>query len=177
MAIEYTLAMVKPDAVSKGSTWHIIQDMASSGLRPVAVRMTRLSKEQAKTFYAVHAGKKFFEGLTDFMSSGPIVALVLEGENAIPKYRELMGSTDSKKAAPGTLRQKFGTDVSQNAVHGSDSPENVRREAGFFFSGTELAVLGISIDAIGATVPPAAPGTPAAPGQTPAATAAPPAKR
>ena len=125
MAIEYTLAMVKPDAVSKGSTWHIIQDMASSGLRPVAVRMTRLSKEQAKTFYAVHAGKKFFEGLTDFMSSGPIVALVLEGENAIPKYRELMGSTDSKKAAPGTLRQKFGTDVSQNAVHGSDSPENV----------------------------------------------------
>ena len=177
MAIEYTLAMVKPDAVSKGSTWHIIQDMASSGLRPVAVRMTRLSKEQAKTFYAVHAGKQFFEGLTDFMSSGPIVALVLEGENAIPKYRELMGSTDSKKAAPGTLRQKFGTDVSQNAVHGSDSPENVRREAGFFFSGTELAVLGISIDAIGATVPPAAPSTPAAPGQTPAATAAPPAKR
>ncbi len=173
MAIEYTLAMVKPDAVGKGSAWHIIQDMASSGLKPVALRMTRLSKDQAKIFYAVHTGKKFFEGLTDFMSSGPILALVLEGENAILKYRELMGATDSKKAAPGTLRQKFGTDVSQNAVHGSDSPENVRREAGFFFSGTELALLGISVDAIGATVrapapAAAAPAAPAVPTPAPA---------
>ena len=174
MAVEYTLAMVKPDAVSKGHTWHIIQDMASSGLKPVALRMTRMSKDQAKTFYSVHAGKKFFEGLIDFMSSGPIVALVLEGDNAIKKYRDLMGSTDSKKAAPGTLRAKFGTDVSQNAVHGSDSPENVRREAGFFFAGSDLVLLGINFDAVGATAPVANPAAPAtAPAAPPAAPAAP----
>lgn len=170
MAIEYTLAMVKPDAVSKGHTWHIIQDIASSGLKPVAMHMTRLSKDLAKTFYAVHAGKKFFEGLTDFMSSGPIVALILEGEGAIKKYRDLMGSTDSKKAAPGTLRAKFGTDVGKNAVHGSDSYENVRREAGFFFSGAELVMLGIPFDAVGVAPAPATP----APAPAPSGPVAPP---
>jgi nucleoside-diphosphate kinase len=167
MALEYTLAMVKPDAVSKGHSWHIIQDMASSGLKPVALRMTRLTKDHAKTFYAVHAGKKFFESLTDFMSSGPILALVLEGDNAIKRYRDLMGATDSRKAAPGTLRAKFGTDVGQNAVHGSDSPENVRREAGFFFSGVELSLLGIQFDAVGATTPPATAPAGASPPPTP----------
>src|SRR4051812_6728895 len=100
MAIEHTLSMVKPDAVSKGSTWHIIQDLASSGLKPVAIKMVRLNKDQAKAFYAVHKERPFFAALTEFMSSGNVVALVLEGENAVAKYRELMGATDSKKAAP-----------------------------------------------------------------------------
>ena len=145
MATEYTLSMIKPDAVAKGSTWHVIQDMASSGLKPVALRMVRLSKDQAKSFYAVHKERPFFGALTDFMSSGPIVALVLEGENAVHKYRDLMGATDSKKAAQGTLRQKFGTDVEKNAVHGSDSLENAKKEIAFFFSGTDLATLGLSL--------------------------------
>ena len=145
MSVEFTLSMVKPDAVAKGSTWHIIQDMASSGLKPVAVKMVHLSKEQAKAFYAVHKERPFYGALCDFMSSGPIVALVLQGEHAVTKYRELMGATDSKKAAPGTLRQKFGTDVERSAVHGSDSAENAKKEIYFFFSGTELATLDLSI--------------------------------
>ena len=145
MSVEFTLSVVKPDAVAKGSTGHIIQDMASSGLKPVAVKMVHLSKEQAKAFYAVHKERPFYGALCDFMSSGPIVALVLQGEHAVTKYRELMGATDSKKAAPGTLRQKFGTDVERNAVHGSDSAENAKKEIYFFFSGTELATLDLSI--------------------------------
>ena len=107
--------------------------------------MVHLSKEQAKAFYAVHKERPFYGALCDFMSSGPIVALVLQGEHAVTKYRELMGATDSKKAAPGTLRQKFGTDVERNAVHGSDSAENAKKEIYFFFSGTELATLDLSI--------------------------------
>jgi nucleoside-diphosphate kinase len=145
MAIEHTLSMVKPDAVAKGSTWHIIQDMASSGLKPVAIKMVRLNKDQAKAFYAVHKDRPFFGALTEFMSSGQVVALVLEGENAVAKYRELMGATDSKKAAPGTLRHKFGTDVEMNAVHGSDSVDNARKEICFFFSGFDLANLNVHV--------------------------------
>ena len=145
MAIEHTLSMVKPDAVSKGSTFHIMQDLASSGLKPVAVKMVRLNKDQAKAFYAVHKDRPFYGALTDFMSSGNVVAMVLEGENAVAKYREVMGSTDSKKAAPGTLRQKFGTDVEMNAVHGSDSLDNARKEICFFFSGLDLANLNVHI--------------------------------
>lgn len=145
MAIEHTLSMVKPDAVAKGSTWHIIQDISSSGLKPVAIRMCRLTKEQAKSFYAIHKERPFFNALTDFMSSGNVVAIVLQGENAVAKYRELMGATDSKKAAPGTLRQKFGTDVEMNAVHGSDSADNARREICFFFSGCDLAHLNVHV--------------------------------
>ena len=145
MAIEHTLSMVKPDAVSKGSTFHIMQDLASSGLKPVAVKMVRLNKDQAKAFYAVHKDRPFYGALTDFMSSGNVVAMVLEGENAVAKYREVMGATDSKKAAPGTLRQKFGTDVEMNAVHGSDSLDNARKEICFFFSGLDLANLNVHI--------------------------------
>lgn len=145
MAIEYTLGMVKPDATSKGYSWHILHDIASSGLTPKAVKMVRLTKDQAKAFYLVHKERPFYEGLTDFMSSGPVVAMVLEGEDAIKRYREIMGATDIKKAAPGTLRQKFGESIERNAVHGSDSPDNARREMTFFFSGAELSALGVPV--------------------------------
>lgn len=145
MAIELTLGMIKPDAVEKGHQWHILADIASSGLKPVAVRLTRMSKEMAKVFYIVHKERPFYDGLTNFMSSGPIVAMVLEGEDAIHKYREIMGATDVKKAAPGTLRAKFGENIERNAVHGSDSPENARKEIAFFFSTQELAHLGVPV--------------------------------
>jgi nucleoside-diphosphate kinase len=145
MAIELTLGMIKPDAVEKGHSWHILADIASSGLKPVAVRMTRMSKEMAKVFYIVHKDRPFYDGLTNFMSSGPIVAMVLEGENAIARYREIMGSTDVKKAAPGTLRAKFGESIERNAVHGSDALETARREISFFFTIQELTPLGVII--------------------------------
>ena len=145
MSVEHTLSIIKPDAVGKGATWHIIQDLASSGLKPVALKMVRMSKEMAKSFYAVHKERPFYGALTDFMSSGPVVAMGLEGDKAITKYREIMGATDSKKAAPGTIRQKFGENVERNAVHGSDGPETARNEIYFFFSGSELATLGVNI--------------------------------
>ena len=145
MAIEYTLGMIKPDAVSKGHQFHILADLAASGLKPVAFRLTKLTKEMAQVFYAVHRERKFFGQLTEFMSSGPIVAMVLEGEDAVVKYREVMGSTDSTKAAPGTLRAIFGENIEKNAVHGSDSPENARKEIAFFFSTQELAHLGVPV--------------------------------
>ena len=146
MAVELTLGMIKPDAVQKGHQWHILADIASSGLKPVAVKMTRMSKEQAKVFYIVHKDRPFYDGLTNFMSSGPIVAMVLEGESAIQRYREIMGATDVKKAAPGTLRAKFGESIERNAVHGSDAPETARREISFFFTIHELTPLGVIID-------------------------------
>ncbi len=145
MAVELTLGMIKPDAVQKGHTWHILADISSSGLKPVAVRMTRMSKEMAKVFYIVHKERPFYEGLTTFMSSGPIVAMVLEGEEAIHRYRELMGATDVKKAAPGTLRAKFGESIEHNAVHGSDAADTARREISFFFTIQELTPLGVII--------------------------------
>ncbi len=145
MAVELTLGMIKPDAVQKGHSWHILADIASSGLKPVAVKLTRMSKEQAKVFYIVHKDRPFYGGLTDFMSSGPIVAMVLEGEDAIRKYREIMGATDVKKAAPGTLRAKFGESIEKNAVHGSDAVETARREISFFFTIQELTPLGVII--------------------------------
>jgi nucleoside-diphosphate kinase len=143
MAIERTLSIVKPDAVQKGATGHIIQHLTDGGLRPVAMKLTRLSMEQARGFYAVHKERPFFNALCEFMSSGPVVVMVLEGEGAIAKNRELMGATDSKKAAQGTIRQKHGTDIERNAVHGSDAPDTARGEIGFFFSGAELAALGL----------------------------------
>lgn len=145
MAVEYTLSLVKPDAFSKGHAWHILQDIASSGLKIVATRMVRMTKEQAKQFYYVHRERPFYDALTNFMSSGPIMATVLEGEGAVHKYRDLMGATDSKKAAAGTLRNKFGENIERNAVHGSDSTDNARKEILFFFSGAELATLGLFI--------------------------------
>jgi nucleoside-diphosphate kinase len=137
--MERTLSIVKPDAVSAGHTGGVIDHLIKGGLKPVAMRMVQLSRPQAEGFYSVHRERPFFKSLVDFMTQGPIVVMVLEGENAIAKNRELMGATDSKKAAAGTIRQKFGHDIERNAVHGSDAPETAKYEIGFFFSGAELA--------------------------------------
>jgi nucleoside-diphosphate kinase len=141
MAIERTFSIVKPDAVKAGKTGAIVQHLIDGGLRPVAMRMMHLSAAQAEGFYAVHRERPFFKSLVAFMTSGPVVVQVLEGENAIARNRELMGATDSKKAAAGTIRNQWGTDIEKNAVHGSDAPETAKFEIGFFFSGAELASL------------------------------------
>lgn len=138
MAIERTFSIVKPDAVAAGNTGHVIQHLIDGGLRPVAMRMMHLTREQAEGFYHVHRERPFFADLVKFMTSGPIVAQVLEGENAIARNRELMGATDSKKAAAGTIRNKYGTDIERNAVHGSDAHETAQFEIGYFFRGMEL---------------------------------------
>lgn len=142
--MERTFSIIKPDAVKAGKSGAIMQHLIDGGLRPVAVKMIHLTQKQAEGFYHVHKARPFFGDLVKFMTSGPCIAQVLEGENAIARNRELMGATDSKKAAAGTIRQKFGTDIEQNAVHGSDAPETAKYEIGFFFSGTELAALGIT---------------------------------
>jgi nucleoside-diphosphate kinase len=139
--LERTLAMIKPDAVAKGAIGPVIEMMEQGGLTLVAMKMTRLSRTQAEAFYLVHRERPFYRDLCSFMSSGPIVALVLEGENAIKRYRELMGATDSRKAAPGTIRHQFGTDTEKNAVHGSDGPETAITEICFHFSDAELRAL------------------------------------
>ncbi len=136
--MERTLSIIKPDAVSKGVIGKIIDTFEKEGIRIAAMKMVSLSKEQARAFYAVHKDKPFYDSLTDFMSSGPIVVMVLEGENVISKNREIMGATNPKEAAPGTIRHQFGTDVEKNAVHGSDSPETAKTEIAFFFSEHEL---------------------------------------
>ena len=137
--LERTLAIVKPDAVAKQATGSILSYIERGGLRIIAARMIRLSREQAEGFYAVHRERKFFPDLVRFMTSGPVLAAVLEGPGAIAKWRELMGPTDSTKAPKGTIRGDFGTDVEKNAVHGSDGPETARTEIGFFFSQLDLA--------------------------------------
>jgi nucleoside-diphosphate kinase len=142
--MERTFSIVKPDAVKAGKTGAIIQHFVDGGLRPVALKLVQLSQAQAEGFYAVHKARPFFKDLVAFMTSGPCLVQVLEGENAVARNRELMGATDSKKAAAGTIRQKFGTDIEQNAVHGSDAPETAKQEIGFFFSGAELAALGVT---------------------------------
>jgi nucleoside-diphosphate kinase len=138
--MERTLAIVKPDGVAARVTGEILARVERAGLRIVAARMTRLSEAQARAFYAVHRDKQFFAGLVRFMTSGPVLAAVLEGENAIARWRDLMGPTDAQKAPKGTIRGDFGTDVERNAVHGSDAPETARVEVGFFFSQLELCV-------------------------------------
>lgn len=135
---ERTLAIIKPDAVSKDAIGDIIKRYEGAGLRPVAIRMVRLSKAAAEGFYAVHKARPFFDSLTTFMASGPVVVLVLEGENAIKRHRDLMGATDPAKAEPGTIRKAYGTTIEYNAVHGSDSPETARFEIGYFFSEMDL---------------------------------------
>lgn len=135
---ERTLALIKPDAVGKGIAGDILRRWEASGLRVAALKHVRLSKGEAEAFYQVHRGKPFHESLTRFMSSGPIFALVLEGENAIRRNREVMGATNPKDAAPGTIRRDFGTEIEKNAVHGSDAPETAQWEIRFFFSELEL---------------------------------------
>jgi nucleoside-diphosphate kinase len=138
MPLERTLSIVKPDGVRANLVGEVFRRFESAGLRLVAVRMTALTKAQAEAFYAVHRARPFFKDLTEFMSSGPVVASVLEGENAIQKHRELMGATDPAKAAPGTIRRDFASSVQNNIVHGSDGPDTARDEIAFFFSQAEL---------------------------------------
>src|SRR5262245_9853586 len=139
MAIERTFGIVKPDAVAKGAIGGIVDLIEKGGLKVVALRMTRLGDAQAQGFYAVHKERPFFKDLVAFMTSGPCVVMALEGDNAIARYRELMGPTDSKKAPPGTIRNKYGTDIERNAVHGSDGPDTAKFELGFFFTGVDLS--------------------------------------
>ena len=138
MAIERTFAIIKPDAVSKGQQGEILSRMHKAGFTIVAIKTMRLTKEEAGGFYAVHKERPFFGELTDFMSSGKIVALVLEAEGAIKKWRDTMGATDPKKAAPGTIRCDLGTSIGNNCTHGSDAPETAAFEIGYFFAGHEL---------------------------------------
>lgn len=136
--MEQTLSIIKPDAVSRGNTGKILARIEAEALSVKAMKMIYLTKSQAEEFYAVHKGKPFFDSLTDFMSSGPAVVLLLEGEEAISRYRELMGATDPADAEPGTLRAEFASNVEQNAVHGSDAPETAALEIQYFFNSLEI---------------------------------------
>lgn len=138
MAIERTFSILKPDTVEKNKIGEALAILESNGLRPVAMKMMHLTRKQAEGFYYVHRERKFFGELVDFMTRGPIVAMVLEGENAIAKYREVMGATDPAKAAEGTVRKKLGANIGENAIHGSDAPETAKFEIGYFFPGYEL---------------------------------------
>src|ERR671931_735931 len=138
MAIERTFSMIKPDATKRNLTGAITKMLEDAGLRVVASKRVWMSRREAEGFYAVHKDRPFFGELVDFMSSGPTVVQVLEGENAIAKNREVMGATNPAQATAGTLRKDFGTDVEKNTVHGSDSPETARAEVAYFFRETEL---------------------------------------
>ncbi len=133
MAIERTLSIIKPDGVEKGYLGRIISRFETSGLKPVAMRMVHLSRKEAEGFYAVHRERPFFNDLVAYMTSGPVVLMVLEGEGAIGRNREVMGATDPKKAAEGTIRKELGTDIERNTVHGSDGPDTARTEIAYFF--------------------------------------------
>ena len=138
MATERTLSIIKPDGVEKGIIGRVISRFESQGLKPIAVRMKLLSKTEAEGFYAVHKARPFFNDLVKFMTSGPVVLMVLEGEGAVARNREIMGATDPKKAAEGTLRKDFATDIEKNTVHGSDSVENAKVEVSYFFPEIEI---------------------------------------
>jgi nucleoside-diphosphate kinase len=139
MAIERTFGIVKPDAVAKNAIGGVIQMIEAAGLRLLGLRLVKLTQAQAEAFYAVHSARPFFKDLVRFMTSGPCVVMAIEGENAVARYREVMGPTDSTKAPAGTIRQKFGTNIEKNAVHGSDAQETAKVEIGFFFSAADLA--------------------------------------
>ena len=134
---DFTFSIIKPNAVRTGKTGPILAMINEGGFEIAAMRMVKLTTSQAESFYAVHKGKPFFEGLIEFMTSGPVVVMILRHENAVEQFRKLMGATDPSKAEPGTIRKTFGVSVQMNAVHGSDSVENAIIEASFFFSGTE----------------------------------------
>lgn len=136
--MERTLSIIKPDAVARGLSGEILKRFETAGLRIVACKLLRLSREQARAFYAVHKERAFYSSLTEYISSGPILVSVLEGDEAIMKHRELMGATDPAKAAPGTIRRDWGTDVERNAVHGSDGSETAAWEINFFFKPQEI---------------------------------------
>ncbi len=138
MALERTLSIVKPDGVARNQIGEVYRRFESQGLRIVAARMLHLSEAQAREFYAVHKERAFYQDLVRYMSSGPVIAQVLEGENAIQKNRDIMGATDPKKAAPGTIRADLAQSIEANVVHGSDAADTAAREIAFFFSGTEI---------------------------------------
>ena len=136
--MERTLTILKPDSVAAGKTGTILAQLEKEGFRFVGLRRTRLSKDQARAFYAVHRQRPFYEALVAFMTEGPVVVAALARENAVAHLRRTMGATDSRKADPGTVRQLHGTDIERNAIHGSDSAENAAKEIAFFFSDSEL---------------------------------------
>ena len=138
MATERTLSIIKPDATRRNLTGKINAALEAAGLRIVAQKRLHLTRQQAEAFYAVHSERPFYRGLVEFMTSGPVVVQVLEGDNAVAANREVMGATDPKKAAPGTIRALFAEDIEANSVHGSDSVENAAIEIGFFFAGVEI---------------------------------------
>jgi nucleoside-diphosphate kinase len=138
MSVERTLSIVKPDGVQKNVIGDVYRRFEQAGLRIVAARMTRLSQSEAEGFYAVHAARPFFRDLVSYMISGPVMIQVLEGAGAVQKNRDIMGATDPKKAAPGTIRADLATSIEQNVVHGSDSFENAAREIAYFFAETDL---------------------------------------
>jgi len=138
MALERTLSIVKPDGVTRNLIGNVYQRFEKAGLRIVAARMLRLSQQQAELFYEVHKERPFYKDLVRYMTSGPVIAQVLEGEGAIAKNRDIMGATDPKKAAPGTVRADLALSIEANVVHGSDAPETAVREIAFFFSATEI---------------------------------------
>ena len=135
---ERTLSIVKPDAVAKNAVGEILAAVEKAGLKVVATKMLHLSRRQAESFYAVHRERPFFADLTTFMSEGPVVVSVLEGEGAIAKYRDVLGATNPEQAAAGTVRKRFGTNIERNAAHGSDAPDTAAFEIGYFFSALEL---------------------------------------
>ena len=136
---ERTLSIIKPDGVSKDLIGPVISRLEEEGLKIVAMKMIRMTKDEAKGFYKVHEGKPFYESVTDFMSSGPCVVMVLEAEDGIRRYRKLMGATNYKEAEEGTIRRDFATDIEKNVVHGSDSRENAEYEINYFFNALEVA--------------------------------------
>jgi nucleoside-diphosphate kinase len=138
MALERTFAIIKPDAVAKGHSGEILSMIERSGFRVVGMKMRRLSKQDAEAFYSVHSARPFFAGLVTFMTEGPVVLLALEGENAIAKWRDLMGATNPANAAEGTIRKRFAENIERNCVHGSDAPDTAAVEIPFFFAGWEL---------------------------------------
>jgi nucleoside-diphosphate kinase len=138
MAIERTFSIIKPDATARNLTGAINAMIEQAGLRIVAQKRVRISREQAETFYAVHRERPFFRELVEFMISGPVVVQVLEGENAITRYRDVMGATDPARAAPGTIRKAYARSIGENSVHGSDAPDTAAQEIAQFFSGNEL---------------------------------------
>ena len=142
MATQRTLSLIKPDGLEKGIVGKVIARFEEKGLKPVAIKMLKLTAGQAEGFYAVHRERPFFKSLVTFMTSGPLLAMVLEGDDAVAKNREIMGATDPAKAAAGTLRKDFASDVEKNTVHGSDSPENAAIEIAYFFNQLEVQTYG-----------------------------------
>ena len=136
--MERTLSIIKPDGVKRGLIGEVVRMLEQNNLDIVAMKMLHMTKKQAEGFYAVHRERPFFESLTDFMSSGPAIVMVLEGDNVITRYRDLMGATDCREAAEGTIRKAFATDIEQNVAHGSDAPETASFEIAYFFNQLEI---------------------------------------